>query len=118
MLYKKTSSYSYEQYQSAIKKLKTFILKYTGEIYTPIIKKYNYLKENTDSLLERFCFTVVDSLNTKLEKIITKLALTIRVLLNIRLGFYLLVIAGKAPSELRKVLLAIVDLLKTYAEVS
>jgi hypothetical protein len=46
--------------------------------------------------------------------IFAKLALTQSVFLNKRPGIYLLMIAGEAPTELRKVLLAIVDLLKTY----
>ena len=77
MLYKKTSSYSYEQYQSAIKKLKTFILKYTGNVYTPLIKKYKSLKNDVNSPLEQFCFTVVDAINTKLEKVTKKFAMDI-----------------------------------------
>ncbi len=65
------------QYQSKIEKLKTFILKYTGNVYTPLIKKYNSLKDTINTQLEQFCFTVVDAFNTKLEKVSKKFAMNI-----------------------------------------
>ena len=57
--------------------LKAFIISYTSNIYTPIIKKYQSLKERTTSKLEQFCFSVVDAINTKLEKVTKKFEMDI-----------------------------------------
>ena len=65
------------QHQSKIEKLKKFIINYVSNVYTPIIKKYQSLKESTNSKLEQFCFSVVDALNTKLEKVTKKFEMNI-----------------------------------------
>ncbi len=66
-----------QQYQSKIEKLRTFIISYVSNVYTPIIKKYQSLKESINSKLEQFCFSVVDALNTKLEKVTKKFEMDI-----------------------------------------
>ena len=72
-----TDSKIIQQHQSKIERLKTFIISYVSNVYTPIIKKYQSLKKSTTSKLEQFCFAVVDALNKKLEKVTKKFAMDI-----------------------------------------
>ncbi len=66
-----------QQHQSKIEKLKAFIISYVSNVYTSIIRKYQSLKNNANTQLEKFCFDVVDAINTKLGKVTKKFAMVI-----------------------------------------
>jgi len=67
-----------QEHQSTIKKLITYNLSYVNEIYTPIIEKHRTRVNNANSKLEQFLFTVVDSINEKIEKIKDRCSLNIK----------------------------------------
>ena len=58
-----------QERQATIKKLREYIINYVDSVYTPIIEKYSKIVCDSNTKLEHFFFTVVDSINQKIEKV-------------------------------------------------
>jgi len=66
-----------QERQATIKKLGEYIISYVDSVYTPIIEKYSKIITDSNTKLEHFFFTVVDSINQKIEKVKNRSSLDI-----------------------------------------
>jgi len=64
-----------QERQATIKKLREYIISYVDSVYTPIIEKYTKIVSDSNTKLEHFFFTIVDSINQKIEKVKNKSSL-------------------------------------------